>query len=158
MSFNNNAIVGQLSAHQCYPLRQQILRPGQSLEACRFVEDELSTSRHFGAFQDEKLVAIVSVFQKPEPNRLTIGKPAREQHQAWQIRAMASLPEVRGQGYASALIRAVETYVKSMRGDLIWLNARSKAVGFYVGQGYQLIGDEFDIEGVGPHFYMTKRI
>lgn len=144
-----------LKASQTYPLRQQLLRPGFSIEACRFPEDDLDSSRHFGAYQDGQLVGIVTVLRLAEPELSGVDVNNKQRH-SWQIRAMATLPAVRGKGYAAALIDVVEDYVRTKSGSLIWCNARSGAVGFYQKQGYSIFGDEFEIATVGPHFRMKK--
>jgi len=144
--------IRSISPRQTYTLRQRILRPDFSVEACRFAEDECATSRHFGVYQEDKLVGIVTVLQLAEPE--TTGN----QHNVWQIRAMATCLGVRGKGYGAALINAVEDYVRSKKAALIWFNARSGAVGFYQKQGYTIVGDEFEIVAVGPHFRMKKTL
>lgn len=144
-----------LKARQTYPLRQHILRPGFTIEACRFPQDDLDASRHFGAYENDQLVGIVTVLQLAEPGQSETRINIMPNDQ-WQIRALATLPEVRGRGYAAALIGAVENYVQGRSGRLIWCNARRGAVGFYEKQGYGVVGDEFVIAAVGPHFRMKK--
>ncbi len=145
-------MIRSIKAAQTYPLRQQILRPGLSLSDCRFPEDERATTRHFGAFQADQLVAIVSVLNAPEPNSST------QSINDWQIRALATLPAERGKGYAAALVNTVEHYVRKQCGCLIWCNARSSAVGFYQKQGFSMTGKTFEIANIGAHFRMKKKL
>ena len=42
--------------------------------------------------------------------------------------------------------------------DMVWCNARLVAVDFYRSIGFKISGNLFDIEGIGPHYYMYKKI
>ncbi len=42
--------------------------------------------------------------------------------------------------------------------DILWCNARLLAVNFYKSVGFKIIGELFDIEAIGPHYYMYKEI
>lgn len=147
--------IRSIKAEQTYALRQEILRPGLPLDACKFPEDHDQFTVHFGAYETEKSVSkvlgIVSLFNVDEP-----GTSDEYHGSAWQIRAMATDEIIRGKGYAAALLVSCEKYALSRGGSLIWCNARTSAVGFYMKQGYQVAGEEFEIVGVGPHFRMKK--
>jgi len=159
--------IKRISVEQTYHLRQQILRPNQGIEDCKFPEDYEDMTAHFGAFESKKLVGIVSVFEKlfvePESNKIKAFNQNTHRRN-WQIRAMATDESVRGKGYAMALLESVEAYVLTYAVEnkskvhlpLIWCNARSSAVGFYKKANHQVSGKEFEIEGVGPHFRMKK--
>jgi len=67
---------------------------------------------------------------------------------------MASLPEVRGQGYGAAALRYGIAEIRRRAGRLLWCNARSGAVGFYETLGFSIVGDEFEIPPIGPHYVM----
>ena len=41
---------------------------------------------------------------------------------------------------------------------MLWCNARLVAVEFYKYNGFKIIGNLFDIAGIGPHYYMYKKI
>ncbi len=148
---------------QTYPLRQKLLRPNDAISACMFSQDKDQSSAHFGAFVDDEIVAIVSVFLE---NDRSVECLETNCINSWQIRAMATDESVRGKGYAIALLKLLEMYVVDHgNGEinqvkeystLIWCNARSSAVGFYAKAGYNVSGKEFEIEGVGPHFRMRK--
>ena len=159
--------IQRISATQTYHLRQKILRPQFKVKTCGFPQDGNPSSAHFGAFADNKeIVGIVSVFLQDE----TEGKLlTTDSVNSWQIRAMATDESVRGKGYATALLKSVEAYISSYdyKGNkkqakgcstLIWCNARSGAVGFYEKEDYKIAGKEFEIEGVGAHFRMRKKL
>jgi hypothetical protein len=45
---------------QTYPLRHQVLWPDKPLDYVKIAEDE--EGQHFGAFQDQELVSVISLF------------------------------------------------------------------------------------------------
>lgn len=142
-----------IGTDQTYALRQEILRPGLPLEACKIAEDDDLLTVHFGVYIADEILGIVSLVNADEP-----GPDNENQGSGWQIRAMATHETVRGLGYASALLASCEKHALSKGGVLIWCNARTSAVGFYKKQGYRVEGDEFEIEGVGPHYRMKKNL
>lgn len=40
----------------------------------------------------------------------------------------------------------------------MWCNGRTVARGFYERHGYEAVGDEFVIEGVGPHHVFLRKL
>ena len=67
---------------------------------------------------------------------------------------MATLPEVRGTGFGKALLDACVAAAMEKGASLIWCNARRSASDFYAKNGWWIVGGEFDIPTVGPHFRM----
>ncbi len=76
----------------------------------------------------------------------------------WRIRGMATRPEARRRGIASALLCFCEAHAREHGGLRLWCNARVPARGFYEHRGLTVIGDVFDIPGIGPHYLMSKRL
>ncbi len=87
--------------------------------------------------------------QRPSPNATDPGL-------SYQLRGMAVSPEHRGLGTGAALLNSAEQYLKQMDVVLVWMNAREHAVSFYQRHGYEKKGTLFEIEGIGPHYYMDK--
>ena len=71
---------------------------------------------------------------------------------------MASAPEVRGQGYGASALRAGADEVAVRGGRLLWCNARAGAVWFYQQLGWVVVGEEFEIAPIGPHFVMLREL
>jgi GNAT superfamily N-acetyltransferase len=71
---------------------------------------------------------------------------------------MAVIESHQKQGIGEALVSAAETFCKKLKTTLIWFNARTSAVGFYKKMDYEIVGSEFEIKEVGPHFLMYKKI
>ncbi|MHA3772101.1 GNAT family N-acetyltransferase [Verrucomicrobiota bacterium sgz303538] len=142
--------VREISANQTLLIRSAILRPGMPLDAVRFPGDELETTVHFGAFAGAQHVGVASIYAAPLPEQPEVAY-------AWQLRGMATVPEVRGQGAGRALLLAAIAEVRARGGTLLWCNARTGAVEFYRKHGLEVVGEEFDIPEVGPHFRMRIR-
>ena len=135
-----------ITTAQTIPLRHSILRPGRPIETAHFPGDDAPTTQHFGAFRDTQLLGIASLYlvQMPEMPNL----------RAFQLRGMAVAPEARGTGLGRELTRACIAFAKENGTELLWCNARTTASGFYQKLGFEIIGNQFDIPDVGPHFRM----
>ncbi len=142
--------VALVEAELLHPLRLRVLRPGQPPSSVAQFYDHVPNSIHVGAFNPAgDVVACGSFYPEPfEPYGQIEGRVA------WRLRAMASAPEVRGEGYGARALRFGIAEVRRRGGDLLWCNARIGAVGFYEHLGFRIGGDEFDYPGIGPHFPM----
>jgi GNAT superfamily N-acetyltransferase len=143
--------VRRISAEETIAVRWPILRPGFPRETAVFDGDHDLLTIHLGAFQGERLVGVASIYAAPLPE-----KP--ELNRTWQLRGMATLPEVRGLGLGRALLQACETAAREAGGALLWCNARIAAAPFYSRHGWEIIGSEFDIPTVGPHYRMMRAL
>jgi len=129
-------------------LRQAVIIAGTDRDSPYFPGDRDETTRHFGAFDADRLVGCLT-FMLNEWD----GRPA------WQLRGMATDPECQGKGIGRELLRhAEDTLRRDSDVSQLWCNARLAAVGFYVKQGWRVVSDEFTIKGVGPHHKMTKTL
>lgn len=140
--------IRSIPASQARPLRQALLRPGQTREQVRYPGDEAARTLHAGAFAEGELVGIASVFPHPGGDEPT----------AWRLRGMATDPALRGHGYGTRLLQACLGHVARLDGSYLWCNARTHAVGFYARHGFRACGDEFDLPGVGPHYRMERAV
>jgi GNAT superfamily N-acetyltransferase len=136
-----------ITAEETIAIRLPILRAGMLREAAIFPGDDAATTRHFGAFWNGQLAGVASIYRAALPEQ-------PEVEEAWQLRGMATLPEVRGFGCGGSLVRACLDHAHEQGGTLLWCNARTPAVRFYLKHGLQTLGKEFDIPTAGPHFRM----
>lgn len=146
-----------ITAEETIAVRWPILRPGFPRETAIFPGDELPTTQHFGAFTDDgRLVGVASIYLAPLPDApADLATPADK---VWQLRGMATLPEVRGAGHGAALVAACEEAARAAHAAFLWCNARTSAAPFYEKQGWAILGAEFDIPTVGPHFRMWRNL
>jgi ribosomal protein S18 acetylase RimI-like enzyme len=71
---------------------------------------------------------------------------------------MATDSNFQRKGYASDLMQESFKELKKRDCDMVWCNARLGSVDFYKSVGFKIIGELFDIESIGPHYYMDKEI
>jgi ribosomal protein S18 acetylase RimI-like enzyme len=142
-------VVKKITALETYSVRHQVLRKGKPIETCAFIGDDEATTTHFGLFKNEKLIGVVSVFKTK--NELFNAESQ------FQIRGMAVLEEFQNQGFGAQLLKEAEKFCIEEKTNLIWFNAREKAVSFYKKLGFESIGDSFEINTIGTHFVMLKR-
>ncbi len=142
--------VKQIPSHETYLVRQPVLRPGKPIESCIFEGDSLPDTAHFGVFDNDAIVGIISVFKSNS-------KLFTEKNQ-YQLRGMAVLPNYQKKGLGDLLLQAAEKHITKQNAGLIWFNAREIAVGFYKKANYSIMGEAFNIADIGPHYVMYKRL
>jgi GNAT superfamily N-acetyltransferase len=130
-------------------VRLDILRKGMTLEDCHFSGDNDPESIHFAAFDINKIIGCCT---------LTVNPQSVINDSYYQLRGMAVLEDYQGSGIGQKLLHAAESKLIELGKNVLWFNARTSAVGFYQKYGYQILGNEFEIEGVGPHYKMYKAI
>ena len=83
---------------------------------------------------------------------------ANELRPAFHIRQMGTIEEKRRQGLAARILQGLEKASQQTWGCRSgWLQARIQAIPFYESQGWQIFGEEYMIDEVGPHFSMWKK-
>ena len=131
-----------ISPEETLPLRQAILRPGLPIEASRYDGDELAMAGHFGVFEGQVLLAVGSVL--PEICRDPNGDTSMSSAGAWRLRGMATLPQARGRGCGSEIVRACLQHARDQGGSVVWCNARTGATEFYLRHGFiQMSGSTY---------------
>ncbi len=145
-----NYFIKKITALDTYPVRHLVLRAGKPIESCHFMGDELASTHHLGCFVGNQLVGVISLFE--------IENATFDKQKSFQIRGMAVLETHQKQGIGEALVSEAESFCNKEKTTLIWFNARTPAVGFYKKMGYEIVGSEFEIKEVGPHFLMHKKI
>ena len=154
-------VVRRIDAEATHPLRQSVLRPGRPVAECVFPGDDAPETLHVGAMRGDEVVGIASLYLEPRPADAAGGASRAADHgdgTAWRLRGMATDPAVRRQGAGAAALEACERHAREQGGTLLWCNARTEAVAFYEANGWTILGTEFDIPTVGPHFVMEKPI
>lgn len=158
MSFSSTELpVRFISCADCFDLRSRILRPGQDAAINHYAEDNLPTTFHVGVlaemhtniFAVDKIVSngtFMAMSHKYFPEAV---KPYR-------LRGMATDSDFQGQGLGTKILNFAQAHLISENCDLLWFNARVSAFQFYEKNGFQVIGELFDIAGAGPHKVMYK--
>jgi GNAT superfamily N-acetyltransferase len=118
--------IEQIRPELTWHLRQKVLYPAQKLYEMELDEDREGI--HFGAFTNDKLVAVVSLFNK---------------NGDFQFRKLAVDPDYQGKGIGNALLAYITDFATTAGGHRIWCNARSTATGFYSKNGFGYAGEFF---------------
>ena len=146
-----------------YPLRHAILRPQQDSATVAWEGDDDLGTATFGAVDQvsRDVLSVATVFRETAPCRpvdvgLAVGMGGDKT--TWRLRGMATRADLQGNGLGSMVINAVFDYVADNGGDLIWCNARVRAVAFYKRAGFVTWGSEWTLPSIGPHVVMWRRI
>jgi ribosomal protein S18 acetylase RimI-like enzyme len=134
-------------------LRASVLRPDQSARMAVFMGDDALDTLHLGAFKQQKLVGIATILHQA-PKEFA----GSHVDSLWLLRGMATLPQVRGEGYGTALIQTACAYVASEQGIYLWCEARENVLGFYEKLGFAVLGNRFYVPPTGPHYRMWRAI
>ncbi|MBO1264404.1 GNAT family N-acetyltransferase [Proteiniclasticum sp. SCR006] len=142
--------VRYIHSRETLPIRQKILRPYQSQEACLYDTDDAEGSFHVGAFHDMKLVSIAS-FCPWQHEEL-------EGTFHYRLRAMATLPEYRRMGAGKQVVQYAEEILREKGVDILWCQGRTSVTGYYERLGFLPQGDVFDYPPIGPHILLVKNL
>ena len=131
-------------------LRNEVLREGRlTLDECRFPNDDAEGTFHLGYYDNDRLVCIASFH--PQNYKEYTGK-------AYQLRGMATSESYRGKGIGNQLVNFAIVYMRGQKVNYVWCNARNKAVRFYQNLGFEIISEEFEVPGIGPHHVLYLKI
>lgn len=122
--------IEQIRPELTWRLRREVLYPEEPLYKMEMEEDK--QGYHFGAFQDNKLLAVVSLFWEGND---------------FQFRKFAVAPEAQGQGIGKAMLEHITNFAVNESGSRIWCNARVSAIGFYSKYGFSQTGNSFSRGG-----------
>lgn len=103
-----------ISPEGTWELRWTVMWPDKDIAYVKLQDDDQGI--HYGLFEDELLVSVVSLFIK--------GKEG-------QFRKFATLQEMQGKGYGTKLLGYVMEDAKSRGVQYLWCNARKNKICFY---------------------------
>ena len=126
--------IKEIQPSETLDLRHRILSPNKSVDSIILTEDD--AGQHFGLFQSEKIVSVISLFVENDNA---------------QFRKFATETTEQHKGYGSILLNyVIEESVKNNVTNL-WCNARLTALGFYEKFGFEVVSEKWiknDIEYV----------
>ncbi len=132
------------------PLRGAVLRPGRPVSELHFDADEDPLTGHYAVRDGGVIIGVATVM--PD------GYPRDPRPGDWRIRGMAVAEGHRGGGIGGVLLEACEEHARSRGGSRLWCNARVAALNLYLRGGLEVEGEEFEIEGIGPHLLMSRAL
>ena len=115
-----------IEASETWEIRHRVMWPDQPFEFVQLEEDNLGL--HFGVFDQEKLVSIVSCFIVDHE---------------MQFRKLATLVDYQGKGIASLLLNHILKLAKDKGLTKVWCNARNSKKSFYEKFGMVPTGKTF---------------
>jgi ribosomal protein S18 acetylase RimI-like enzyme len=113
---------------------------------------------HAGAFTEGgQLVSVATVYPEDlaEAYAYAPAGPKRT-GPAYRLRGMATLPEAQRQGAGRAVLTLCRQHARAHASSFVWCNARTGALDFYRREGFVTVGEEFEIEPIGPHYVMWR--
>ncbi|MDP3312422.1 GNAT family N-acetyltransferase [Lutibacter sp.] len=140
--------IKKITAQDTYPIRLEVLRKNIPLPF-QFNGDLDDTTFHLGAFNNDKLISVSSYMK--ESNNLFNGSQ-------YQLRGMATLVEYQGKGVGKLMLENAISIIEEKNIDFLWCNARISAVNFYEKLGFKTVGEIFQINYVGEHYAMVKKL
>jgi predicted GNAT family N-acyltransferase len=132
--------IEQIRHELTWSLRQKELYPGLPIHEMKLNED--LEGIHFGLFQDNQLISVVSVFDKDN---------------SLQFRKFATSKEYQHKGYGTALLNYIIAYAIQEKKSSIWCNARVSATGFYKKFGFTETDEKFNRSGIN-YIIMKKEL
>jgi predicted GNAT family N-acyltransferase len=125
-------------------IRNDVLRKPLNLN---IYDEDLSDEEgqiHFVLEKDNQILGTVSLVANYKKNT---GK----------LRQMATIAEVRGDGYGRMLVQKLEKYAVNNEMKTVVLHARHYAIGFYKKMGYTISSETFEEVGI-KHVVMQKEL
>ena len=146
MSWN----IKKVESEELYPIRNKVLRKNKGFKFCIFSGDKLDSSNHFGVLKDNIVIGGVSLFSNNSEKLIS--------NNVLQLRGMCVYENFQKQKVGLSLLNAAELFAKENNYEFIWMNARKIALNFYLRKGYISKYKSFNIEGIGEHYFLFKKI
>lgn len=154
MARHDSLHLERLAAEQVQPLRTRILRPHfDEGELCEFPQDHHHDTVHYGLVdEDFDVHAVVTFIHNACPE-----KPGVE---AIQLRGMCVDEPMQRQGLGERLLDGAlgQLAVRIPSAKIVWCNARTSAADFYAKMGFERAGEVFEVDRIGPHVVMWKKL
>ena len=142
--------INKVEAEKIRPLRHSELRKGQDYSTTSYLKDYEEGTFHMACIADYKIVTCATFYAQKSMKI--------KSNNAYRLRGMATDSQFQRKGYARNLMLESFKELKKRDCDMVWCNARLVAVNFYKSLRFKIIGELFDIEAIGPHYYMYKEI
>lgn len=141
---------GPVPPHVTFPLRQQLLRPHETVAEMALPGDDAVESAFFAVWPSGHPGSPVGV--------VTVRREARPEHpeDQWRLRGLAVLPARRGAGVGSLLVRCIVDHVRRHHGASVWCAVRTTAEDFYRRRGFEVRGERYELPAIGTHVPMVR--
>lgn len=129
-----------IAHEQTYPLRHSVLWPDKPFDYVK-VENDYE-GHHYGAFLDDELVAVISLFVSDGTAR---------------FRKFAAYPDHQRKGIGTQLLNHVMTEARQLGATTLWCDARLDAADFYRRFGMEAVSDVF-YKGPIPYAKFSRNL
>jgi len=126
----NNIAIEQIRHELTWKLRQKVLYPQKKLYEMEMDED--ADGMHFGAFSNDDLVGVISLFKNGDD---------------FQFRKFAVEPSLQNEGIGSTMLQYITAFVIAESGTKLWCNARLAVISFFLKHGFVQTGKLFAKNG-----------
>lgn len=137
-----------IEASATHAIRRIVLRDNKDVSVV-FEGDSASTTFHTGIFKGDTLLGIATFMQNKHKDL---------QGAQYQLRGMAVSESHQSLGLGNTLLEFGLKKVSELGADFCWCNARTVALSFYKKMEFSIIGEEFIVPEIGPHFVMFKKL
>ena len=144
------AQIHKVNAEKIRPLRHSELRKGEGVLTTSYLRDDDKETFHMACVNDRKVITCATFYPEFSEKSSVLN--------SYRLRGMATDHHFQRRGYARDLMQESFKELKKRDCDIVWCNARLVAVDFYKSIGFKIVGEIFDIEGIGPHYYMYRKI
>jgi GNAT superfamily N-acetyltransferase len=132
-------------------LRHRVLWPHlPSQDVCVIDIDTREDAFHVGVYCDTSLISIGSFF--------CMSSPRLHQAAQYRLRAMATDPDYRRMHAGEQLIDFACRELRKRAIEVLWCDARLKAIPFYESIGFSKFDDVYEVPLIGPHHFMWKEL
>lgn len=131
-------MIKEISAHETWPIRREVMYPNKTIEAVRIENDE--SGIHYGYFVENQLVSVVSLFFSADEA---------------QFRKFATLKNYQGRGIGTTMLRHIMEVCKQQNTSRLWCNARADKERFYTRFGLNACSEPFE---KGDIMYITMEM
>ena len=145
-----NCELKKIKANKLFSIRAKVLRTNTENENCNFPGDNDDESIHIGAYKNNNLIGGVSLFKKKTEHK--------NLKKSYQLRGMCVLDIFQNKGLGKKMLDKIEKLCMLHGGLNIWMNSRKKAVNFYLKSNYIDSAISYEIEGIGVHNFLYKRL
>ena len=119
-----------ISSKQAWPIRHTVLYRQRENSEIKILDD--AEGLHFGLYNNDELVSVLSWFQEKE-NAV--------------LRKFGTVASMQNKGYGAKLLRYVIEYSKAKKIKILYCNASSSLVSYYLRFGFKLTGRQYQHDG-----------
>ncbi|MFC0184804.1 Acetyltransferase (GNAT) domain-containing protein [Pseudarcicella hirudinis] len=123
--------IREITPSETWPIRHRVMWPDMPASYVQLEED--FNGIHFGLFEEENLISVVSLFVKDG-----VG----------QFRKFATEITEQGKGYGAKLLAFLVTESRKRELKELWCNARVSAFPFYQRQDFEVVSETWEKDGV----------